>query len=175
MLTGVATVNEISSCLRANGSESDSGSSFSLRASALASTALAAAALVGTLTACLLWSGLGAAALATTGARESLLPLASSYLVVRAAGVPLALVSGVCQAALLAQRDARAPARAVALQVVANVFGDWLLVSRTRLGLPRGGARDGGGAGGGVRGAAVFSDFGAEQGEAQPEGAEGGV
>lgn len=156
---GVATVNEISSCLRANGAEeteekrrgggdgSDDAScspSFppsypspsSPRASALASTALAAAALVGALAALLLWSGPGAAALASTGARRSLLPLARSYLVVRAAGVPLALVSGVAQAALLAQRDARSPARAVALQVAANVLGDWLLVSRLRLGLP---------------------------------------
>ena len=159
--TGVATVNEISSCLRAKGSGSgeaiegetteegeeqkqhqgdgsstSSSSASSLRASAVASTALAAATLVGTLTALLLWSGLGAAALASTGARMSLLPLARSYLVIRAAGVPLALVSGVCQAALLAQRDARAPARAVALQVAANVLGDWLLVSKLRLGLP---------------------------------------
>ena len=163
----MATVNEISSCLRATGSGGGGGGAKteeeraeaeeqkrrqgnrgappphrpppplpSPRASSLASAALAAAALVGALTACLLWSGLGARALASTGARESLLPLARSYLVVRSAGVPLALVGGVCQAALLAQRDARAPARAVALQVAANVLGDWLLVSRAGLGLP---------------------------------------
>lgn len=160
----MATVNEISSCLRATGSGGTGGAgaeegraeeqkrgadgyqgaspsssappSSSPRASSLVSAALAAAALVGALTTALLWSGLGAAALASTGARASLLPLARSYLVVRAAGVPLALVSGVCQAALLAQRDARAPARAVALQVAANVLGDWLMVSKSGLGLP---------------------------------------
>ena len=147
----MATVNEISSCLRDTGGaaagagaaaaakeeeEEEEEEKGEQRASSLASAALAAAALVGALTAALLWSGLGGAALASTGARPTLLPLARSYLVVRAAGVPLALVSGVCQAALLAQRDARSPARAVALQVGANVLGDWLLVSRLRLGLP---------------------------------------
>ena len=67
--------------------------------------------------------------IAATGAVASLQAPAASYLHIRAFAQPALLVSIVTQSCLLAQKDSRSPALAVALQVVVNATLDTVLIA----------------------------------------------
>ena len=67
--------------------------------------------------------------IAATGAVASLQAPAASYLHIRAFAQPALLVSIVTQSCLLAQKDSRSPALAVALQVAVNATLDSVLIA----------------------------------------------
>jgi Na+-driven multidrug efflux pump len=75
------------------------------------------------------------AVVGATGCDLALRPLAETYVRIRAAGLPFVLATMVAQAALLAQRDSRTPACAVALGVGVNVLGNLVAVAWLGLGL----------------------------------------
>jgi Na+-driven multidrug efflux pump len=75
------------------------------------------------------------AVVGATGCDAALRPLAETYVRIRAAGLPFVLATMVAQAALLAQRDSRTPACAVALGVGVNVLGNLVAVAWLGLGL----------------------------------------
>jgi Na+-driven multidrug efflux pump len=64
-----------------------------------------------------------------------LLDAACSYVNTRALSIPTYLVTGVLQSALLGARDSVTPLVAILYSTVVNVFGDFILVSRLKMGL----------------------------------------
>jgi Na+-driven multidrug efflux pump len=79
--------------------------------------------------------GAAAAVVSATGCDAALAPLAETYVRIRSAGLPFVLATMVGQAGLLAQRDSRTPAAAVALGVVVNVVGNLVAVAWLGFGL----------------------------------------
>lgn len=79
--------------------------------------------------------GAGTHLIAATGAVPSVQAPAASYLRIRAFAQPALLVGIVAQSCLLAQRDSRSPALAVALQVAVNGTLDTLLIVYARAGI----------------------------------------
>lgn len=73
--------------------------------------------------------------IAATGAVESIRAPAALYLHIRAFAQPALLVGIVAQACLLAQRDSRSPALAVALQVAVNATLDTALIVFAKAGI----------------------------------------
>ncbi|WIA32752.1 hypothetical protein OEZ86_005937 [Tetradesmus obliquus] len=70
-----------------------------------------------------------------TGADPVLVPLAASYMRIRALAQPAVLLTMVCQGGQLAQQDSRTPALAVALSVAVNVCSNLVAVAWLGLGL----------------------------------------
>lgn len=64
------------------------------------------------------------------GVEQEVIQPAISYISVRAAGAPLALLTTVAQSACLGERDSVSPVIAVAISSIANVLGDALLVPK---------------------------------------------
>eukprot|EP00878_Enallax_costatus_P014068 GHUV01014712.1.p1 GENE.GHUV01014712.1~~GHUV01014712.1.p1 ORF type:complete len:349 (+),score=62.81 GHUV01014712.1:1274-2320(+) len=73
--------------------------------------------------------------IAGTGADRALVPLAASYMRIRALAQPAVLVTMVCQAGLLAQQNSRLPALAVMLAVAVNITSNIIAVGWLGLGL----------------------------------------
>jgi Na+-driven multidrug efflux pump len=70
-----------------------------------------------------------------TGADPVLVPLAASYMRIRAIAQPAVLLTMVCQGGQLAQQDSRTPALAVALAVAVNICSNLVAVAWLGLGL----------------------------------------
>jgi Na+-driven multidrug efflux pump len=68
-------------------------------------------------------------------ASPGLLDAAHEYVKIRALSMPTSLLGGVLQAALLGAKDSVTPLVSILYSTIVNVFGDYLLVTRYRMGL----------------------------------------
>jgi Na+-driven multidrug efflux pump len=78
----------------------------------------------------ILYQMVGTSVTTTTTAASNIIPLATTYVKIRATVAPLAVMNFVAQSFCLAILDTKTPALAVAVASIVNIVGDWILSPR---------------------------------------------